>query len=190
MHGCVSTCRLCTCLFCFCVNLQRRMWSSHWPFSSAWEIHSEHLGRIPKSVSYSLIWRVVSGECNLITSRGRRGLLLIALGDTSPFPDILKHSTSNYTDVEMSRFQRLYEPQVCSVIRPSECSHSLPVITIQSGLVASEQTSSASLTTVVQHLATRESNSCCCCCLLQSSEVCRDLIKVHCDMLTTGWANS
>lgn len=88
-----------------------------------------------------------------------------------------------------ARFQRFYEPQVCSVIRPAECSHSLPVITIQSGLAASEQTSSASLTTVVQHLATRESNSCCCCCLLQSFEVCRDLIKVHCDMLTTGWAN-
>lgn len=78
------------------------MWSSHRPFSSAWEIRSEHLRRIPKSVSYSLIWRVVSGECNLITSRGRRGLLLIALGDTSPFPDILKQSASNHTDVEMS----------------------------------------------------------------------------------------
>lgn len=119
LRGCISTCRLCVSFFCFSAKLQRRMWSLLvvcWPFSSAWEIHCEHLSRIPKSVSCSLIWRLVSGECNLITSRGRPWAVAYCFG---------RHF-SNSRDIETVRQQshrRGDEPVPAALWTSSVFSH-------------------------------------------------------------------
>lgn len=66
------------------------------------------------------------GGANVITSRGRRGLCLIAVGDASPLPQILKRAVSNHGDAETRPFRRLYGPPACSAIRPREAPSCAP----------------------------------------------------------------
>lgn len=73
---------------------------------------------VSQSVSSSLIWRVMSGECNLITS-GQPWAVAYCFG---------RHFSIS-RDIETVRQQshrRLYEPQACSVIRPAETPSRTP----------------------------------------------------------------